>query len=70
MTTCMQLCGCPNIAAISRATVHDRGANSGTATTTLATALAAKEKEIAALREAVESLRESHRLAMQLLAKM
>jgi isopentenyl diphosphate isomerase/L-lactate dehydrogenase-like FMN-dependent dehydrogenase/predicted heme/steroid binding protein len=70
MTICMQLCGCSSIADISRATVHDRGSGAGSTSVALSAALAAKDREIAVLRESIESMRESQQLAMQLLAKM
>ena len=70
MTICMQLCGCPSIADISRATVHDRGSGAGSTSVAMSAALAAKDREIAVLRESIESMRESQQLAMQLLAKM
>jgi hypothetical protein len=70
MTTCMQLCGCTCVADISRATVHDRGSSSGSTNVALSGALAAKDREIATLRETIASMRESQQLALQLLSKM
>jgi hypothetical protein len=50
--------------------VHDRGSGAGSTSVALSAALAAKDREIAVLRESIESMRESQQLAMQLLAKM
>ena len=67
MTTCMQLCGAERVADIGPAAVHDRGSSAHPA---LTVTLAAKEREIALLKDEVAALRESQRLALEALAKL
>ena len=63
----MQLCGCPTIGDITRAHVHDRGEQS---VVPVVAAMAAKDREIAGLRQAVAQLRQLNVQASLALAKL
>ena len=67
LTICMQLCGCPTIGDITRAHVHDRGEQS---VVPVVAAMAAKDREIAGLRQAVAQLRQLNVQASLALAKL